>query len=105
MNAQEQSKKDTYVKNGDAIEATKYHDNGVISQTGLLNKEGKPNGDWVSYNRDGVKIAEAKYNNGEKVGTWFFWKDDTLTEVEYANSRVATVHTWNNKDTRVVSND
>lgn len=96
--------KDIYVDKGDVIEATLHYDNGAVSQKGFFTKEGKLTGDWISYNREGVKVAEAQYNNGAKVGTWFFWKGDKLTEVSYTNSKIATVNIWKNEATRVVSN-
>lgn len=103
--AQENPVKDTYVKKGDLVEATLYYENGVIRQKGFYTNEGVTTGNWVSYDRNGIKTAEAKYKNGTKVGTWFFWKEDTLTEVDYNNSEIVAVNTWKNKDTQVVSND
>ena len=104
IQAQEKNKKDIYVQNGDLIEATLHFDTGEISQTGFYTKDGKVTGQWISYNRDGDKTATAAYNNGNKVGNWFFWSGDKLTEVHYSNSKVAVVNTWKNKESRVVSN-
>ncbi len=103
IQAQEELMKDTYIKNGNVIEATLYFDNGVISQKGFFTNDGKLTGKWISYNREGNKTAEAQYNAGKKVGTWFFWSNDKLTEVNYNNSSIAAVHTWKDKDTRIVS--
>lgn len=97
--------KNTYVDKGDVIEATLYFENGVVSQQGFYTKDGKLTGDWTSFNREGKKIAEAAYDQGKKVGTWFFWKGDTLTEVTYSDSKIASVNTWKNEGTRVVSNE
>lgn len=102
--AQEKTKKNVYIKKGDLIEATLYHDNGVVSQTGFYTAEGKLTGEWVSYNVQGEKTASAEYENGEKTGKWFFWNDDTLIEVDYKDSRIAAVNTWKNEGSRVVSN-
>ncbi len=102
--AQEKVKKDTYVKNGDLVEATLYFDSGELSQTGFFTEDGKLTGEWTSYNREGDKTAEAHYANGAKVGTWFFWKTDTLTEVDYENSSITSVNTWKNDGTQVVIN-
>lgn len=96
--------KNSYIDKGDIIEATIYFEDGSVSQEGFFTKEGKLTGEWISYNREGSKIAEAQYENGDKVGTWFFWKGDTLTEVSYTNSKIASVNTWKNEGTRVVSN-
>lgn len=102
--AQEKNDKNTYVQNGELIEATLHFDSGEVSQTGFYTKEGKVTGQWVSYNREGEKTAKAQYDNGNKVGTWFFWSSDKLTEVDYQDSRVASVNTWSNKDANVASN-
>lgn len=102
--AQEEIKKDTYIQNGDVIEATLHFDNGQVSQKGFYTVDGKLTGEWLSFNREGVKTAKAQYDNGNKVGTWFFWSEDKLTEVDYLDSRVATVNTWKNEETKVVSN-
>ncbi|WP_299676430.1 nicotinic acid mononucleotide adenyltransferase [uncultured Dokdonia sp.] len=104
VQAQKETKKNTYIKNGDLIEATLYHDNGVVSQIGFFTKDGKVTGEWISYNTEGQKTATAQYDNGAKVGKWFFWNNDTLTEVDYKDSRIAAVNTWKNEGTRVVSN-
>lgn len=103
VQAQEKNK-NSYVEKGDLIEATLFYEDGSISQKGFFTKEGKLTGEWISYNREGEKIAEAQYDNGDKIGTWFFWKGDTLTEVSYTNSKIASVNTWKNEGTRVVSN-
>ena len=104
VQAQEKEVKNTYVKKGDRIEATIYHDNGQVSQTGYYTLAGKLTGEWVSYCKKGTKTAVAKYDNGEKVGKWFFWNGDTLTEVDYKDSQITAVNEWRNEGTRVVSN-
>jgi hypothetical protein len=35
-----------------------------------------------------------EYNEGIKTGKWIFWNNATLSEVDYAESRVASVKTW-----------
>lgn len=98
-------KKNTYILEGDLIEATLFHDNGTIAQTGYYTQENKLQGEWVSYDRYGNKTAVAEYNNGKKVGTWtFFQGDNTQQVVTYDNSRIAEVRTWKVVDTHVVSN-
>lgn len=103
--AQEKNKKNTFVQNGDLIEATLHFDSGEISQTGFYTPDGKLTGKWLSFNREGKKTAEAQYKNGQKVGTWFFWSADTLTEVDYNKSVIASVNEWkDNEKTEVVIN-
>jgi len=103
MYAQE-IKKNKFVANGDLIEATLYHDNGQIAQTGFYTKSNKLQGDWKSFDANGNKLAKALYENGKKVGTWFFYQGENLKEVVYKEQNIAQVRTWEIKDTRVVSN-
>ncbi len=99
-----QEKKDSFVKTGDQIEATFFHDNGQIAQTGNYNKQLKLHGEWISYDRKGLKTARAHYKNGEKVDTWMFYSDNVINEVTYINSKVTKVKTWEAKKVEVVSN-
>ncbi len=99
-----QEKQNTYFLDGGVIEATIFHDNGAIAQTGQYTKENKLTREWVSYDVNGNKIAVAQYNNGEKVGTWYFFADKNIKEVSYMDARVAKVVTWKSSDTQVVTN-
>ena len=81
-------------KDTNLIDVVYYHDNGVVSQTGAYTTDGKLHGEWLSYNTDGKKQVSANYDNGTKVGKWFFWKEATLKEVDYNNNRIASVSEW-----------
>ncbi len=93
----------TLDKEKDLIEVVYYHDNGQVSQTGYYTKEGKLHGEWFSYCQEGNKIVSAKYDEGKKVGKWFYWSNDVLREVDYSNNAIAGVSEWTNK-TRVAIN-
>lgn len=79
-------------KVGDLIKATYYYANGNIEQQGTFNSEGKLHGEWVSYDINGKKLSLGQYDNGLKVGKWLFWQDDVVKEVEYKNSKIASVN-------------
>ncbi|MBT8262113.1 MAG: nicotinic acid mononucleotide adenyltransferase [Bacteroidia bacterium] len=96
-------KKDAYVLADGLIEATLYHDNGVIAQTGYYTEDNTLQGEWISYDAQGNKTAVAQYDNGEKVGTWLFYQGENMKEVTYSDSKIAEVKTWKIKDSRVVS--
>lgn len=98
------TKKNSYVKNGELIEAKLYHTNGVVSQTGFYNSDNKLQGEWISYDTAGNQTAKGFYDNGKKVGTWTFYQGDMIKEVSYNDSRISEVKTWEVTDTRVVSN-
>jgi antitoxin component YwqK of YwqJK toxin-antitoxin module len=100
----QKEKKNEYVANGETIEATLYHDNGMIAQTGFYTNANALDGEWISYDAQGNKTAVANYDNGIKVGTWMFYQGETIKEVSYNNSDIAEVKTWKVTDTRVVSN-
>lgn len=88
--AQAKNIEPTFEKNGDMVKATYFHDNGEIAQTGhLLNN--KLHGEWVSFNSEGKKTGVAQYNMGNKVGKWFMWSGNNLTEVDYDNNRIVNV--------------
>ena len=91
-------------KDTNLIDVVYYHDNGVVSQTGSYTKDGKLQGDWLSFNTEGKKIASAQYESGKKIGKWFYWNNDTLTEVDYSQNAIAHVNEWSNKSTVAVRN-
>lgn len=97
-------KQNTYFLDGDVIVATVYHDNGTVAQTGYYTKENKLTGEWISYDLKGNKTAVAQYNNGEKVGTWYFFTGGDIKEVSYMDARISKVVTWKSDNTQVVSN-
>ena len=79
-------------KVGDLTKATYYYENGNIEQQGTFNSDGKLHGEWVSYDVNGEKLAIGKYDNGEKVGKWFFWQKGVVKEVEYKDSKITNVN-------------
>ncbi|MEM6721274.1 MAG: nicotinic acid mononucleotide adenyltransferase [Bacteroidota bacterium] len=95
--------KPTLEKKGDLIKATYYHDNGMIAQTGHFTLDGKLQGEWKSFDTDGKKTAIGNYEKGQKVGKWFFWSANRLSEVDYAASKIKDVNQWK-RTTTVVSN-
>lgn len=98
-----QNNKPTLEKKGDLIEATYFHDNGAVAQTGFFNLDGKLQGEWKSYDTNGKKVAVGNYENGQKVGKWFFWNTNSLSEVDYSDSKIKNVNNWQ-RTTKVVSN-
>ncbi|NMH89170.1 toxin-antitoxin system YwqK family antitoxin [Flavivirga algicola] len=76
-------------KETNLIEVVYYHDNGVVSQTGTYTADGKLHGEWLSFNTEGKKEVSANYDNGKKVGKWFYWKNGTVKEVDYNANAIA----------------
>ena len=63
----------TLDKENKLIKVEIYHDNGELSQTGFYTLDGKLHGEWFSYCDQGNKLVSAVYENGKKVGKWFYW--------------------------------
>lgn len=78
---------------GNLVKATYYYDNGQVQQQGHF-KDGKLEGNWVSYDANGNKTSMGEYTNGEKTGKWFFWNNKSLSEVDYSKSRIAKIQSW-----------
>jgi len=79
------------------MKLTQFHDNGEIAQHGHIHRN-KLDGVWESFDAEGNKIAVGNYENGVKAGTWFFWTDEQLIEVEFTNNKVQDVIYWNNSE-------
>jgi antitoxin component YwqK of YwqJK toxin-antitoxin module len=78
-------------KDTNLIEVVYYHDNGVVSQTGTYTLDGKLQGVWLSFDTEGKKIVSANYDNGKKVGKWFYWNNGSVKEVDYSDNAIAGV--------------
>ncbi|WP_347923082.1 nicotinic acid mononucleotide adenyltransferase [Pontimicrobium sp. SW4] len=91
--------------NNNLIDVTYYHDNGVVSQTGAYTLDGKLQGEWLSFNAQGKKTVSANYDNGKKVGKWFYWNNETLKEVDYNENVIADVTIWENASSLAFRNN
>ena len=91
-------------KETNLIDVVYYHDNGVVSQTGSYTTDGKLQGEWLSFNTAGKKIVSANYDNGKKVGKWFYWNDAILKEVDYSTNAIASVKEWKHKHSSLARN-
>jgi antitoxin component YwqK of YwqJK toxin-antitoxin module len=88
-----QAAKPVLEQENDLVKATYYYDNGQIQQQGHF-KDGKLEGQWITYDLNGIKKSIGEYKNGEKTGKWFFWNDKSLSEVDYSRSRISEVKSW-----------
>lgn len=79
-----------FEKQGDLIKGTFYYEDGSIRQEGTY-KDRKLHGEWVSYDQNGKKNAIAQYREGVKMGKWFFWSADAMTEVHYDTNKIINV--------------
>ncbi|MBD0836590.1 toxin-antitoxin system YwqK family antitoxin [Aestuariibaculum suncheonense] len=94
-----QQKRDLkFNKDTNLIEVTYYHDNGVVSQTGFYTADGKLQGEWLSFNEEGKKTVSGNYDNGKKVGKWFYYTGETVKEVDYKANQIASLKETNVKN-------
>ncbi|WP_370478845.1 nicotinic acid mononucleotide adenyltransferase [Tamlana flava] len=85
-------------KDTNLIEVTYFHDNGVVSQTGFYTTDGKLQGEWLSFNTEGKKTVSGNYDNGKKVGKWFYYTNETVKEVDYNENVIASLKETEVKD-------
>jgi len=78
---------------GDLYKVTTYYENGQIMQQGFLSKENKLHASWVSFNENGSRKCVATYDNGIKIGTWFYFDKKIKTKVIYQNNKIVRVDT------------
>ena len=76
-------------KDTNLIEVVYYHDNGAVSQTGTYTADGKLQGEWLSFDTAGKKVVSGNYDNGKKVGKWFYYTNETIKEVDYSENAIA----------------
>ncbi len=95
----EQKRELKFNKDTNLIEVVYYHDNGAVSQTGFYTTDGKLQGEWLSYNEEGKKTVSGFYDNGKKVGKWFYYTSDSVKEVDYNANVIASL-----KETDVKNN-
>jgi len=88
-----QSIEPTFTAEGDLVKATYYNEDGSIDTQGYF-KDQKLTGEWVKFDAEGNKTQIAKYENGKKVGKWFFWNKESLKEVNYDDNVIVSVNLW-----------
>ena len=97
--AQKEQKRDLkFNKETNLIDVVYYHDNGVVSQTGSYTTDGKLQGEWLSFNAEGKKTISGNYDNGKKVGKWFYYTNEIVKEVDYNANVIASLKETGVKD-------
>jgi hypothetical protein len=91
--------KPVFEKEGDLVKITKYYDTGEIKEQGFYDAEKKLTGKWLLFDKAGKKTTIAHYYKGQKVGKWFVWKEERLLELDFENSKIASVSEWKDQST------
>lgn len=74
-----------------------YFENGELNEIRSF-KKNIMHGDWITYNENKIKVAEAHYIDGKKHGKWFIWDDggSLIYELEYTMGEKTGI--WKNYD-------
>ena len=91
--------KPVYEKDGDLVKVTFFYETGEVKEQGFYDTDKKLTGKWIQFDTSGKKTTIAHYYKGNKVGKWFVWKGDTLLEVDYEESKIASVSEWKDNST------
>jgi antitoxin component YwqK of YwqJK toxin-antitoxin module len=70
-----------------------YFSNGVTNEIRSY-KEGEMHGQWITWNEQGQKIAEAEYYDGLKHGKWYVWNDEGVLLYDMSYNHGARSGTW-----------
>lgn len=84
------------------VKVITFHQNGQIAQTGFV-KNKKLDGKWESFDASGERVSSGNYSAGQKVGQWFFWNEDQLTEVDFNENKVTSVNLWQDSKSSIAS--
>ncbi|MFD1315003.1 toxin-antitoxin system YwqK family antitoxin [Namhaeicola litoreus] len=91
LNAYAQKKNQTITPVGDLFEVTIYYNDGSIMQKGFLNQENQLHASWESFFENGDRKCVATYENGKKVGVWYYWDlNGKKTKVIYQDNKVVS---------------
>ncbi|MGB2171707.1 MAG: toxin-antitoxin system YwqK family antitoxin [Flavobacteriaceae bacterium] len=100
--AQDSTPNAVVTKSDELTKVSLFHPNGELAQEGYL-KNNLLHGKWVKYSEEGEKMCLANYKKGKREGTWLFWTDESLTEVEFKNNKILKKVSWENKGKLVSS--
>jgi antitoxin component YwqK of YwqJK toxin-antitoxin module len=88
--AQNKNVEPTYKHEGELVAVTTYYKDGKIMEQGFY-KDKKLHGEWNKFDKSGMKITKAFYNDGIKTGKWIFLNKGKITEVVYDQNKIAAV--------------
>lgn len=106
VKTQENGNKTTYtLENGVILFATTTPDGALVETGGFL--DGRPHGEWLQYNENGLVVSQATYVFGDKQGQWLIWNEDktVLFEINYVDNKRVSAVKWTMDDAQVVNKD
>ncbi len=83
-------------KDGNVIKSKTYNIYGKVIAEGIVLLNGKEDGDWIYYHKNGKKSAIGKYNKGKKQGKWtYYYKNGKVQQVgSYASDKLTGLWSW-----------
>ncbi len=85
-----------YDDEGNIIDGKIYNDRGILLAEGIVDAEGKRQGDWKDYYASGKVKAVGLYNDNRKTGNWkYFFENGSIEQTgNYINGKLSGVWTW-----------
>ncbi len=88
-------KHNTYNKSGEIIATKKYSSTSWVIYEGLVNKNGKKQGEWTYFYKSGKTKSVGSYKNSRRVGKWeFFYENGKTEQTGQYNKRGKATGTW-----------
>jgi antitoxin component YwqK of YwqJK toxin-antitoxin module len=86
-----------YNEKGEIINSILFTDKGIKRGEGIVNKEGKREGNWKFVYPDGKIKSKGKYKKGKKEGKWIYYFNNGKKEQEgsFKNGRPVGLWIWN----------
>lgn len=86
----------TFEWSNNMVRVINYHPNGTIAQERWF-KDGKLQGEWITFDVSGKRLASRQYDDGKRTGKWLFWSEngDALREITYADGKLQEMTEWN----------
>ena len=76
----------------DLIQATYFHENGLIAQKGFF-KNKKLFGYWETFDVEQNKISSGFFSENIKIGMWNYWKDEEIIQIiSYSNNSMVAIY-------------
>lgn len=81
----------TFDKGSNGIQLISFYESGKIREVGHI-KEGRPHGEWRSWNEQGIRTGIAYYVRGRKTGNWKIYNNEgeLRYELTYRNGELIT---------------
>lgn len=83
-------------RQGNIISSSIYNNNGTLLSSGIVDKEGKREGEWKDFFGDGKVKAKGLYKNNLREGNWLFYFNNGNTEQvgSYRNGKETGIWKW-----------